>query len=206
MDTVQTTNGANVAGLGKYTTKHSSTSQIESENNHWFRLFSSPQSYVKLRIYMIFCLGLIVGGIYQGIGNDATKALFNFGFCFTVTIAFMYIPLMPVLLQFPMEVQLLKREHFNRWFRIGPYYLAMTAAKLPMQIVLAFGYITMIYTMSDQPLEFNRMAMFYSISVLIALTSESLGVLISARLSLIVSCPLFSYKNKRVFQMTLMKQ
>lgn len=169
-------------------------------------MFSFPQSYVKLRIYMIFCLGLIVGGIYQGIGNDATKALFNFGFCFTVTIAFMYIPLMPVLLQFPMEVQLLKREHFNRWFRIGPYYLAMTAAKLPMQIVLAFGYITMIYTMSDQPLEFNRMAMFYSISVLIALTSESLGVLISARLSLIVSFPLFSYKNKRVFQMTLMKQ
>lgn len=45
---------------------------------------------------MIFFLGLIVGGIYQGIGNDATKALFNFGFCFTVTIAFMYIPLMPV--------------------------------------------------------------------------------------------------------------
>lgn len=149
---------------------------------------------------MIFCLGLIVGGIYQGIGNDATKALFNFGFCFTVTIAFMYIPLMPVLLQFPMEVQLLKREHFNRWFRIGPYYLAMTAAKLPMQIVLAFGYITMIYTMSDQPLEFNRMAMFYSISVLIALTSESLGVLISARLSLIVSCPLFSYKKSVFFK------
>lgn len=173
---------------------------------------------------MIFFLGLIVGGIYQGmatntflfraqnaphclpfkcidpwfnlkftvstlsgIGNDATKALFNFGFCFTVTIAFMYIPLMPVLLQFPLEVQLLKREHFNRWFRIGPYYLAMTAAKLPMQIFLAFAYITMIYIMSDQPQEYTRMAMFYSIAVLIALTSESLGVLISSRLSLIVS-------------------
>lgn len=136
---------------------------------------------------MTFFLGLVVGGIYQGIGNDATKALFNFGFCFTVTIAFMYIPLMPVLLQFPMEVQLLKREHFNRWFRIGPYYLAMTAAKLPMQIGLAFGYITMIYVMSDQPLEYKRIAMFYAIAVMIALTSESLGVLISARLSLIVS-------------------
>lgn len=163
-------------------------------------LFVLFQSYVKLRIYMTFFLGLVVGGIYQGIGNDATKALFNFGFCFTVTIAFMYIPLMPVLLQFPMEVQLLKREHFNRWFRIGPYYLAMVAAKLPMQFFLAFSYITMIYTMSDQPLEFTRMAMFYSIALLIALTSESLGILISSRLSLIVSniFPLvyiFSYEN-----------
>lgn len=148
---------------------------------------------------MIFFLGLIVGGIYQGIGNDATKALFNFGFCFTVTIAFMYIPLMPVLLQFPMEVQLLKREHFNRWFRIGPYYLAMTAAKLPMQIFLAFAYITMIYIMSDQPLEAHRMAMFYSIAVLIALTSESLGVLISSRLSLIVSITYNSKNNIYLF-------
>lgn len=142
---------------------------------------------------MTFFLGLVVGGIYQGIGNDATKALFNFGFCFTITIAFMYIPLMPVLLQFPMEVQLLKREHFNRWFRIGPYYMAMTAAKLPMQFFLAFAYITMIYTMSDQPLELNRMLMFYSIALLIALTSESLGILISSRLSLIVSIFFFSF-------------
>lgn len=142
---------------------------------------------MKLRIYMTFFLGLVVGGIYQGIGNDASKALFNFGFCFTVTIAFMYNPLMPVLLQFPSEVELLKREHFNRWYRIGPYYMAMIMAKLPMQIALAVGYITIIYVISDQPIELNRMAMFYSISVLIALTSESLGVLISSRLSLIVS-------------------
>lgn len=61
--------------------------------------YFTMQSYMKLRIYMTFFLGLVVGGIYQGIGNDASKALFNFGFCFTVTIAFMYNPLMPVLLQ-----------------------------------------------------------------------------------------------------------
>lgn len=54
---------------------------------------------MKLRIYMTLFLGLVVGGIYQGIGNDASKALFNFGFCYTVIIAFMYCPLMPVLLQ-----------------------------------------------------------------------------------------------------------
>lgn len=54
---------------------------------------------MKLRIYMTLFLGVIVGSIYQGIGNDASKALFNFGFCFTVAIAFMYNPLMPVLLQ-----------------------------------------------------------------------------------------------------------
>lgn len=57
------------------------------------------QCYMKLKIYMTLCMALLVGCLYQGCGNDATKALFNFGFCFTVTIAFMYNPLMPVLLQ-----------------------------------------------------------------------------------------------------------
>lgn len=56
------------------------------------------QSYLKLKIFMNIFLAVTVSGLYQGVGNDATKALFNFGFCFTVAIAFMYNPLMPVLL------------------------------------------------------------------------------------------------------------
>ena len=57
------------------------------------------KSYIKLKFYMNICLGLLVGGIYVGVGNDATKALFNFGFAFTIVIGYLYLPLMPVLLQ-----------------------------------------------------------------------------------------------------------
>ena len=44
-------------------------------------------------------LGLVIGGLFYQMGNDATKTLFNFGFCFTIVIAFMYIPMLPVLLE-----------------------------------------------------------------------------------------------------------
>lgn len=155
-------------------------------------------------------LAATVSGLYQGVGNDATKALFNFGFCFTVAFAFLYNPLMPVLLTckytfihicntnyklincfnncciVPAEIELVKREHFNRWFRIGPYYLAMLLAKLPIHLAINITYITIIYLTTDQPLEFERMFMFYTVSLLIALTSESLGTLLSSRLSLVV--------------------
>lgn len=162
------------------------------------------QNYLKLTFLMNLYLALIVGGLYQGVGNDASKALFNFGFCFTVAIAFMYNPMMPVLLTskcvqlslryiffsslliVPYEINLIKREHFNRWFRIGPYYCAMIVAKLPIHMAINIAYITIIYLATDQPLELNRMAMFYSISLLVALTSESLGTLLSSRLSLVV--------------------
>lgn len=88
---VHSTNETNVAWLGKC-----SKSTIYVLFYFFFKLFF--QSYLKLKIYMNLFLAATVSGLYQGVGNDATKALFNFGFCFTVAIAFMYNPLMPVLL------------------------------------------------------------------------------------------------------------
>lgn len=44
-------------------------------------------------------LGVVIGGLFWQMGNDATKTLFNFGFCFTIIITFMYIPMLPVLLE-----------------------------------------------------------------------------------------------------------
>lgn len=62
----------------------------------------------------------------------------------------------------------------------------MVLAKLPVHLAINVCYITIIYISSAQPLEWHRMTMFYSVSLLIGMTSESLGTLISARLSLVV--------------------
>lgn len=48
---------------------------------------------------MNIVLALIIGSIYRGVGDDASKAFFNFGFAFTIIIAYLYLPMMPVLLQ-----------------------------------------------------------------------------------------------------------
>lgn len=143
------------------------------------------KSYLAIRLYMHVFLGFLIGGLFYQMGNDASKTLFNFGFCFTVIIAFMYIPMMPVLLEFPTQVQLLKREHFNRWYRCNPYFFAMMLAKLPMQLLNTFLYLTITYVITDQPLEIFRILLFFLITILTSLTSESFGLLISARLSVI---------------------
>lgn len=143
------------------------------------------KSYIKLKFFVTIALGIIVGGIYDGVGNDATKALFNFGFAFTIIIAYLYLPMMPVLLQFPTEVRLLKREYFNQWYQLSSYYLAMICSKIPFMLLLALIYITMIYLMSNQPLEFNRFSMVFLISILTGMTSDSLGVLISSRFNIV---------------------
>lgn len=86
-----------------------------------------------------------------------------------------------------MQVQLLKREYFNRWYRVNPYYFAQIVARLPVQLVNSFMYLTMVYLITDQPMETHRIALFFLISILTSLTSESFGLLISSRLSVIVS-------------------
>jgi ATP-binding cassette subfamily G (WHITE) protein 1 len=86
-------------------------------------------------------------------------------------------------------VQLLKREYFNRWYRLNPYYFAMIVAKLPVQFFTAILYLTMVYLLTDQPIELQRVVIFYFISLLTSLTSESFGLLVSSRLSIIVSNP-----------------
>ncbi|XP_055917320.1 ATP-binding cassette sub-family G member 1 [Eupeodes corollae] len=145
------------------------------------------KSYIKLKFIVTIALGIVVGGIYDGVGNDATKALFNFGFAFTIIIAYLYLPMMPVLLQFPTEVRLLKREYFNQWYQLSSYYLAMVCSKIPFMLILALIYISMIYLMSNQPLELNRFSMIFLISILTGMTSDSLGVLISSRFSIVNS-------------------
>lgn len=56
------------------------------------------KSYIKLKFYMNIVLALLVGSLYFGMGTSASKALFNFGFMFTIVIAYLYLPMMPVLL------------------------------------------------------------------------------------------------------------
>ncbi|EDX03171.1 GD22989 [Drosophila simulans] len=143
------------------------------------------KSYIKLKFYMNIVLALLVGSLYFGMGTSASKALFNFGFMFTIVIAYLYLPMMPVLLYFPTEINLLKREYNNQWYRLSSYYAAMVSSKLPSMFILAVIYLSIVYLMSSQPLEWFRFAMLFTIAFVTALTSDSFGLLISSRLSLV---------------------
>lgn len=141
--------------------------------------------YLALRVVLHILVGILIGNIYLGMGGDGSKTIFNFGFYFTCIIFFMYIPMMPVLIQFPRELQLIKREHFNKWYSLSAYFAALTTSTFPLQLCFALIYLVMVYTLTAQPMEFGRFSLFYLICVLTAITSESLGLLISSRLSLV---------------------
>ncbi|XP_015604112.1 ATP-binding cassette sub-family G member 1 isoform X1 [Cephus cinctus] len=147
--------------------------------------FYRNRNYMYLKMSLHAFLGFIIGGLFLGIGNDGSKTLFNFGFCFTCLIVFLYVPMLPILLHFPSEVHLVKREHFNRWYDLGPYFCALTVSNIPAQIVLSIIYLSMVYPITGQPLELFRCSMFFSTCIICALIAESMGLAVASMLSIV---------------------
>ncbi|CAH0387257.1 unnamed protein product [Bemisia tabaci] len=145
------------------------------------------KGYLLLKAVMFVFVSLIIGGMFFQMGNDGSKTIFNFGFCFVTIIVFLYIPMLPVLLHFPQEVQLLKREYFNRWYSLNAYFFAMIFSRIPLQMMLSTVYIVLAYFLTDQPMEWSRGLKFAAICYLIAITSEGMALTISSRLSIVNS-------------------
>lgn len=101
------------------------------------------------------------------------------------------------------------REHLNYWYSLKSFYYAKTLADLPFQVssahfparctarsnrffhhyffVLQFlfssVYVIVVYYLTSQPMEWQRVTMFVCICVLTSLVSQSLGLLIGAGMS-----------------------
>ncbi|XP_026315498.1 ATP-binding cassette sub-family G member 1 [Hyposmocoma kahamanoa] len=145
------------------------------------------RDYLRLRTGLHLFLGIIVAALFNRMGQDASKTIFNFGFCFACAIVMLYTPMMPILLAFPSEVQLVKREYFNRWYGLKPYFAALVVSRTPCTIFFSVLYISITYPLTSQPLELPRILMFTATCIMIALISESMGTVISSTLSVVNS-------------------
>lgn len=96
-------------------------------------------NYLKLRVYMHILLGLLIGSLFWDMGNDASKTLYNFGFCFTIMIFFMYIPMMPILLEceFAILFHILQRDFINSSLPFSSHASSVAEERTLQQVVPA---------------------------------------------------------------------
>ncbi|XP_046962539.1 ATP-binding cassette sub-family G member 1-like [Vanessa cardui] len=148
-----------------------------------YRMFKqSSRNSLNLWIQLIHHVSaaVLVGGIFFLIGNDGGNPITNFKFCLSCVVFFMYTYIMIPVLLFPLELRMIRREYFNRWYSLKAYYAALTLSTFPIMIILGTVYIVICYTMSGQLMEMNRLILFTITGILIGLCSEGLGILVGS--------------------------
>ncbi|KAK9306802.1 hypothetical protein QLX08_002687 [Tetragonisca angustula] len=133
-----------------------------------------------VRLLCHLLIGVIFGYLYMGSGYRANGVLANYVYLYGSLLLLVYTGKMAVTLAFPQEMRILSREHFNRWYRLAPYYISLLLVEIPFQAACATTYLTVSYWLTGQPVETPRVIYFMVVSVAASLTAQAWGFFIGA--------------------------
>ncbi|XP_033306485.1 ATP-binding cassette subfamily G member 4 isoform X1 [Bombus vancouverensis nearcticus] len=133
-----------------------------------------------LRIIVNIAVGLMLGMVFVGAGTDGARVLDNYNLLFSILIHHLMTTMMLTVVTFPMQMSILLKEHFNRWYSLKAFYTAITVIELPISIICCLLFTVITYLFTCQPLEMSRFFMFFAISLLVVLISQGAGLMIGA--------------------------
>lgn len=156
-----------------------------------------------LRLFAHILVGFLIGALYFNIGNDGAKVLSNLGFLFFNMLFLMYTSMTITILSFPLEMPVLVKEHFNRWYSLRAYYAAITVSDIPFQVrkseksvegieinfilffqtIFCIVYVTIVYFMTSQPPDLARFGMFLGACLLVSFVAQSVGLVVGAAMN-----------------------
>lgn len=149
-----------------------------------FLLILRDKFLTVARLIIHVTVGVLIGLIYYQIGNDAAHVFDNIGLLYFSIMFLMFTAFSSMILTFPSEIPIISREYFNRWYSLKSYYLAVTVADVPLQIICTVGYTLIIYLMTAQPPDVMRYVLFITICIMVAMVAQSIGLLIGASMSI----------------------
>ncbi|XP_012522316.1 ATP-binding cassette sub-family G member 1 [Monomorium pharaonis] len=143
------------------------------------QLLSMKRDYSLLlaRLLCHFLIGVLFGYLYMGSGYRA-NVLANYVYLYGSMLLLVYTGKMAVTLAFPLEMRILMREHFNRWYQLAPYYISILLVEIPFQAACATSYLVVSYWLTGQPVETNRIIFFMVVSIAASLTAQAWGFFI----------------------------
>ncbi|XP_060530332.1 ATP-binding cassette sub-family G member 1-like [Cylas formicarius] len=145
-----------------------------------FLVLSRDRTLTYNRLATHSLIALFIGILYYGVGRDASNMMNNFNFLFFTVMFLMLTALNCITTTFPTEVPIISREHFNKWYSLKSYYIAISVADIPVQMLATIIYGLVTYFLTQQPVELYRLLSFLLMCILISLVAQSFGLFIGA--------------------------
>lgn len=95
-------------------------------------------------------------------------------------------------------MQYLRRQHFNQWYRLGSWFMALLTAQLPIVFIMTTVCSLLIYFLTSQPLELFRFVLFLVIMLLTTLIGIAYGIFMGSRMRLLVSTNVWQCNNQNI--------
>nr|CAD7258947.1 unnamed protein product [Timema shepardi] len=133
-----------------------------------------------MRLGVNVMVGMMLGTLFFQAGNDGSRTLDNYNLLFSILVHQMSSNMMLSILTFPMEMTILKKEHFNRWYSLKSFYLSITIVDIPVSVISCVVFSLLVYIMTGQPLEPRRITMFLVIGQLTMFVSQTIGLMIGS--------------------------
>ncbi|XP_053696931.1 ATP-binding cassette sub-family G member 1 isoform X2 [Sabethes cyaneus] len=136
-----------------------------------------------IRVFAHASVATLFGYIYQGVGPNANQVLANYVYLYGSMLMMVYTGKMAVVLSFQVEMESLTREHFNRWYKLGPYFLSILVIEIPVQIACSMIYVVISYYLTGNYHTFERFLLFALFCVAGSISAQAWGFFIGATLS-----------------------
>lgn len=136
---------------------------------------------ILVRVVTHAFVALVFGYLYMDVGRNANTIFANYVYLYGSLLLNVYTGKMTVLLNFPLEINILSREHFNRWYRLVPYVLSTLLIELPLQILCTWIYVVISYKLTGQDTEVPMRYYFFLLFCLLGtICAQSWGYFIGA--------------------------
>ncbi|XP_055314826.1 ATP-binding cassette sub-family G member 1 [Sitodiplosis mosellana] len=137
---------------------------------------------IYARILSHLCIAPMFGYLYHNVGYDATHTFGNYVYLYGSILLIIYTGKMSVVLSFPLEMETLRREHFNRWYNLIPYYFSIILFEIPFQLFCTFLYVCGSYFLTGNYVagEPHRFIIFTIMCLLATISAQSWGFFIGS--------------------------
>ncbi|KAG5306218.1 ABCG4 protein, partial [Acromyrmex insinuator] len=175
--------------------------QIKILLRRGFIMCKRDMTLTHLRVVVNIVVGIMLGTVFLRSGADGSRVLDNYNLLFAILIHHMMTTMMLTIVTFPMQMSILLKEHFNRWYSLKAFYTAITLIDVPISIICCVFFSIIVYFMSAQPWEIIRFSMFLAISLLIMFIGQGTGLMIGAVFNVVngtfigptLACPLMMF-------------